>query len=419
MAQSHGVLIIGGGHAAVQAAQSLRQGGYGEPIRIISNEPVAPYQRPPLSKSYLLGELEADRLPLKPDAFYAENNIELTLDTLVSAIEPDKGRVRIERRGARSEHIAFSKLILATGARAITPNLPNDERALNGWFTLRTRADSDALGKWMERPRNAVVVGGGYIGLEVAAALSKSGGSVTVLEAAPRLLSRVSGEEVAAFYAREHAERGVEMRFSTSAFGLFGDVRVDGVRAGGGAARAERIDANLVVFGMGVRPNVELAQSAGIPCEDGVMTDEAGRTAHPDVYAIGDCARAWNRIFRRPLRLESVQNAIDGAKACAAAILDQPAPAAHAPWNWSDQYDIKLQTAGISAGADATVMRGDPDSGSFAVFYLRAGELVACDAINAPPEFLAARQMITRRAKPTPEMLRDTSTPMKTLAAAV
>ncbi len=415
MADARGVVIIGGGHGAAQAATSLRAGGYGEPITIITDEPHPPYQRPPLSKAYLLGDLDADRLPLKPADFYESQSVSIMTDTLVSEIDLAERRVRVDRRGERSAHVDFAKLIIATGAEPVVPSLARDERDLTGWFTLRSRRDADEMADFMERHRRVAVVGGGYIGLEVAAAARKRDYPVTILEAAPRLLSRVSGPEIAAFFSRLHRERGVEIRTETPAFGLFGDMRVEAVRAGGGLERAERVPATMVVFGMGVRPRAGLAERAGLPCEDGIMTDEVGRTAHPDVFAVGDCARSWSPLYERPLRLESVQNAIDGAKATAAAILGVAPPKPQAPWNWSDQYDVKLQIAGVAEGADMRVIRGAPEDGGFAAFYLKDGVLIACDAVNAPAEFVVARQLITQRAKVAPARLSDTSAPIKSL----
>jgi 3-phenylpropionate/trans-cinnamate dioxygenase ferredoxin reductase subunit len=259
-----------------------------------------------------------------------------------------------------------------------------------------------------------VVLGGGFIGLEIAAAARTFGAAVTVLEIAPRLMSRTCGAAISSFYVREHAAHGVEVRLDCPRGVIEGASRAEAVKLDDG----HRIAADLVVVGVGAAPNVEMAEAAGLACADGVVADEAGRTSDPDIYAIGDCASSLSLLYGRRMRLESVQNAIDGAKAAAAAIAGKPAPAPAAPWNWSDQYDLKLQIAGVANGFDREVIRGDPASRAFAVFYFCGGKLLGCDAVNAPAEFVAARQIITRGVALDPDALLDTSRPMKSFLQA-
>lgn len=405
--QHRGVLILGGGQASAQAAASLRLAGFDGAVTIASEETTPPYQRPPLSKGYLLGELDAERLAAKPPAFYEQNDIALALGARATAIDLTAGEVWFAR-GARRP---FDKLIIATGARARRLKIPGADLA--GVMTLRTRNDADALRARLASAKNVVVIGGGYIGLETAAAARKQGCAVTVLEMAPRLLARVAGPELADFYARRHAAEGVDIRVNDSAAQFVGAAQVEAVVTASG----DRLPADTVVIGVGVIANTEAAEAAGLRCDDGVVTDAASRTSAPNVYAIGDCARAWSPIYERALRFESVQNALDAAKAASAAILGAKPPAAQTPWNWSDQYDVKLQTAGVSTGGDQVIIRGDLNGPSFAVFTLLEGRLIACDAVNAPTEFLAARQIIMRRGAPDPGHLRDPAIAMKSIMA--
>lgn len=403
-----GALIVGGGQAGAQCAASLRQNGYDGPITLAGEEPVAPYQRPPLSKAYLLGTLEADRLEAKPAAFYDEAKITLALNARATAIDRSAREVWFHG-GARRR---YGALVLATGASARRLAVPGAD--LEGVMTLRTRADADALRARLEAARQVVVIGGGYIGLETAAAARAADRPVTVVEAAPRLLARVAGPEIAAFYRQVHETHGVAVRLEGAAEAFLGDGAVTGVALADGT----RLEGDLVIVGVGARANDDLARAAGLACEDGIMTDAHGRTEDPHIFAIGDCARAMSPLYQRPIRFEAVQNALDGAKAVAAVLTGATPPTAPVPWNWSDQYDLKLQTAGVRFEDGESVVRGDPDAGAFAVFTLHDGRVTACDAVNDPASFVAARQLIARRQMVAPERLRDTSAPAKALLTA-
>jgi len=400
---SAGVLILGAGQAGAQAVHSLRMAGFEGPITLAGAESHAPYQRPPLSKTYLLVELTAEHLELRPADYWSANAVELRLGAEAVAIDRTDKRVAF----ADGSHAAYDTLILATGARARSLPIPGAD--LSGVLTLRTRDDADALGARIKAATRVAVVGGGFIGLEIAAAARKYGRDAVVFEAAPRLLARTSGEVISDFYRREHESHGVDVRLAHPPEAFEGEGSVSAVRLSDGT----RIEADLVVVGVGAQPNSEIAQAASIVCANGVVADAEGRTNDPDIFAIGDVASSWNTIYERHIRLESVQNAIDGAKTVAAVLTGKPAPAQAAPWNWSDQYDLKLQIAGVAFDPDATVIRGDPETRAFAAFYMAEGRILACDAINAPHEFLASRQLIARRTTVDPSALSDTSIPMK------
>jgi 3-phenylpropionate/trans-cinnamate dioxygenase ferredoxin reductase subunit len=403
MTEGAGVLILGAGQAAAQAVHSLRQAGYDKPIVVAGEEPYPPYQRPPLSKTYLLGQLTADHLDLKGPDFWRATNVELRLEARATEIDRAAKTVAF----ADGSHAGYDALILALGARARRLAIPGAE--LDGVMTLRTRADSDALRARFETAKRVVVVGGGFIGLEIAAAAHAFGATVTVLEAASQLMARTCGSAISAFYVREHAAHGVDVRLAAPPTAFEGGARVEAVKLGDGT----RVAADIVVVGIGAAPNIELAEAAGLDCDNGVIADETGRTSDPAVYAIGDVAASWSALYGRRMRLESVQNAIDGAKAAAAAIARAKPPAPAAPWNWSDQYDLKLQIAGIGAGFDREIVRGDPAARTFAAFYFAGDRLLGCDAVNAPAEFVAARQLIPRGTPIDLAALADASKPMK------
>jgi 3-phenylpropionate/trans-cinnamate dioxygenase ferredoxin reductase subunit len=401
------VVIVGGGQAAAQAAASLRQLGHAGPLTIVGEEPAPPYQRPPLSKAYLKGELERERLFIRPQSFYAEQAIELICGEAVAALDPRRDRVTL----ASGRELAFDALILATGARPRA--LPAPGSTLAGVHELRTLADVDALRDELQPGRRLCVVGAGYIGLEAAAAARALGVGVTVLEAAPRVLSRVAGSDVSAFYQREHAAAGVDLRVGARLECFEGEGRVRAVRL----AEGQRIDCDVALVGVGVLPNQELAAAGGVVCGDGVIVDARMRTSRPRVWAAGDLVRRPLALYGREARLESVHNAIEGGKIAAADILGLAPPADDVPWFWSDQYDLKLQTAGLSAGADLAVVRGEPDARRFAVFYFRKGRLIAVDAINAPADYLAGKKLVATLARVAPAALADTSSSLKELAA--
>ena len=379
------VVIVGAGQAAGQLVASLAQERFAEPVILIGDEPYLPYHRPPLSKKFLAGEMELDRLYLKPAAFYAQAGTVLRLGARVASIDRARRQVALID-GAR---IGYGTLVLATGSRARTLELPDA-------LYLRTIADVDAIRARFAPGKSLLIVGGGYIGLELAAVAIKQGLRVTVLEQAPRLMARGVGPVVSAFYARLHSAHGVDLRL--------------------GATGADFPAADLVVVGVGAIPNVELARDAGLAVDDGILVDAQCRTNDPAILAIGDCARQHNPLVGRALRLESVHNALEQGRIAAATVGGRPAPAPQVPWFWSDQYDVKLQMAGLSAGHDQAVVRGDPVRGqSFAVFYLREGRLIAIDAVNRASEFMLSRQLIGEGARPDSARLADEGVAVKDL----
>jgi 3-phenylpropionate/trans-cinnamate dioxygenase ferredoxin reductase component len=378
------VVIVGAGQAGVQVAVSLRQLKFEGEILLIGEEPHPPYQRPPLSKKYLMGEMEAARTWLRSEAYYERSRIDLRLATRVQAV--DRARRTVELEGGARE--PYDALVLATGSRART--LPIPGAALPGVLFLRTLADADRIRARAAPGLRAAVVGGGYIGLEVAASLIALGCRVTVLEAQARVLNRVVGEPVSAFFDREHRGRGVEIRTGVGVEALGGDDRVREVLLADGA----RVAADLVVIGVGAVPDDDLARAAGLEIGNGVVVDEHGRTSDERIFAAGDLTDHPNPLFGRRLRLESVHNAIAQAKTVAQAVLGEAAAYAEVPWFWSDQYDLKLQIAGISGPEVEIVLRGDPADRSFACLHLVDDRLVAIDAINRGADFLAAQRLI-------------------------
>ena len=401
------VVIIGAGQAGGQTAYSLRQGGFAGEITIIGDESAPPYQRPPLSKAYFKGEMDAERLFLKPLDYYAEHRIDLITGEAATAI--DLAAKQVSLAGGRV--LGWDRLVIATGARPRKLSLPGSD--LENIAELRTVADVDQLKKLATPGARMVVVGAGYIGLEAAAVGVQLGLKVTVLEAMQQVLSRVAGPEIGAFYTRIHREAGTDVRLGARIDGFEGVGSVTGVRLGDG----EILPADLVRVGVGVLPNMEIALEAGLVCGNGIVVDEAMRTSHPDVFAVGDIA--WRPLvhYGREGRLESVHNAIEGGKLAAAAILGATPPPVEAPWFWSDQFDLKLQTAGLWTGADQRVVRGDPSSRAFAVFYLKEGRLIAVDAVNSAPEFIVGKKLVAAKAKVAPAELADKSISMKDIGA--
>ncbi len=401
------IVIIGAGQAGGQAAYSLRLGGFAGEITLVGDEAAPPYQRPPLSKAYLKGELEAERLFLKPLAYYDEHRIALVTGDAVTAIDLDGHEVTLASGGK----LGWDRLVIATGARPRKLALPGAD--LQGVSELRTLADVDVIKRAAVAGARLAVVGAGYIGLEAAAVGAQLGMKVTVLEAMPQVLSRVAGPEIGAFYTRIHREAGTDVRLGVRIEGFEGVGSVSGVRLAGG----EIVPADFVLVGVGVLPNMELALEAGLVCGNGIVVDEAMRTSHPDVFAAGDVA--WRPLvhYGREGRLESVHNAIEGGKLAAAAIMGMPPPQIEAPWFWSDQFDLKLQTAGLWTGADQTVVRGDPGTRAFAVFYLKEGRMIAVDAVNSPPEFVVGKKLVAAKAKVAPGELVDKSISMKDIGA--
>jgi 3-phenylpropionate/trans-cinnamate dioxygenase ferredoxin reductase subunit len=397
------LVIIGAGQAAGQLVASLAQEGFAGDVIVVGEEPHPPYQRPPLSKKFLAGEIELDRLYVKPEAFYAKAGTRLMLDTRVAGIDRQAHAIITEAGQA----LRYSTLVIATGSRPRTLTLPGAD--LEGVMYLRTIADAQAIRRYLEPGRRLVIVGGGYIGLELAAVAAKRGVQVTVLEQAPRVMARGVGSIVSTFYERLHREEGVTIATDTAVLGFEGSDRVEHVVCDG-----SRFAAELVVVGVGAIPNAELAHDAGLVIDNGIVVDAECRTQDPAIYAIGDCASQLHPLLDQRLRLESVHGALEQARVTAAVICGRPLPSPQTPWFWSDQYDVKLQMAGMSAKHDEAVVRGDPDRGrSFAVFYLRQGVLIAVDAVNRAPEFMMSKQLIAERALVDREKLDDEQVAMK------
>ena len=384
------ILIVGGGHAAGQAAASLRQGGYDGRLLIVCDEPHIPYQRPPLSKQYLAGEQGLDRVYLRPEAFYQGRDIELRSGTRATGIDANARVLVLEDEST----IAYDRLLLATGARARRLDIPG--ATLPGIHYLRNIADADSIKADMVAGRHATIVGGGYIGLEVAAVAVQAGLTVTVLEMEDRILKRVATSEMSAFYHALHTDAGVDIRTDSSASRFAGSSRVEQVVCADGT----RIQSDLVVVGIGIEPEIELAQSAGLACENGILVDEHCATSVPDIYAAGDCSNHPNPILGRRLRLESVPNAMEQSRIAATNMIGKDEVYASVPWFWSDQYDLKLQMVGFSTDGDSHVVRGDPAARQFIMFYFKEGVLTAADAVNSPREFLACRQLVGHRVDP-------------------
>lgn len=398
-----GTVIIGAGQAGLSAAEALRKRGYEGAVTLIGEEPAPPYQRPPLSKGYLSGELPAQRLWLKPEAYFDAASILLRTGVRAVAIDRDAKCV-ITGDG---EAIAYDHVIIATGGAARRLTLPGSD--LPGVHVVRTLAEADALSDALSGAQRLAIIGAGYIGLEVAASACKRGLEVSVLEAADRPMARTASPLLGGWFGALHRGYGVDVRVSTGVAAITGAVRADGVRLLDG----ERVEADLVLIAAGLVPGTQLAQEAGLACADGILVDTHARTSDPDIFAIGDVARFESGLYGRSIRLESVQNAIEQGRAAAAAICGAPVDYDPVPWFWSDQYAMKLQIAGLIEGADRMVRRGDPEEGAFALFHLKDGVLIACEAVNAAPEFMAAQRLIAARARPDPDRLRDTTVAMR------
>jgi 3-phenylpropionate/trans-cinnamate dioxygenase ferredoxin reductase subunit len=399
------VVIAGAGHAAGQLAASLRQNKFAGDIVLVGDEPYLPYQRPPLSKKFLSGELPAERLYFKPASFYEAAKVELRLDSSIVALDRQAKSLSLED----GETINYDKLVLALGSRV--RKLHVDGSGLKGVHYLRNIADVNGIRKRMESGRRMVIVGAGYIGLEVAAVAQQAGLDVTVIEMADRVMSRVVSAEISDFYQIEHTNHGVKFRLSTGVTALNGKKRVKSVTTSEG----EDVPADIVVIGIGILPNTELATAAGLQVDDGIVVDDHCQTSDPDIYAVGDCTLHPNAIYGRLLRLESVHNALEQAKTAAANICGKDIAYTQVPWFWSDQYDLKLQIAGLSEGYDDVVIRGKPVERSFSCLYLREGRLIAVDAINAPRDFVQAKQLIANQIEIATDKLADSDVALKDL----
>jgi 3-phenylpropionate/trans-cinnamate dioxygenase ferredoxin reductase subunit len=384
------VVIVGAGQAGAQIAVSLRQLGFAGDITLLGDEPHLPYQRPPLSKGYLSGDMALERTWLRSEAYYAKHRIDLRCGTRAARVLRDERVVVCED----DRQLEYDVLVICTGTAARRLPVPGVD--LPGVFYLRTLADSDAIKAALRPGARAVIIGGGYIGLEVAASLRKLGCAVVVLEALERVMNRVVAPPVSAFFAAEHARHGVEVVTGAAVRALEGDRRVERVVCVDGRT----FSADLAVIGIGAVPNDELAKDAGLEVANGVVVDAFGRTSDPAIFAAGDVTSHPNDLFDRRLRLESVHNAMEQAKAVARAIAGHAQPYADVPWFWSDQYDLKLQIAGVGDPDDGLIIRGEPESRTFSCLHVRAGRLVAIDCVNRGGDFLAAKKLIAAGAIP-------------------
>jgi 3-phenylpropionate/trans-cinnamate dioxygenase ferredoxin reductase subunit len=400
------IVIVGAGQAAVQAIDTLRRRGFSGELVLIGDEGSLPYQRPPLTKKYLAGELERDRLLLRPEHFYSAHSVETHLGRRVEEISRRDQRLRLEDGSS----VPYDALLLATGSVPRPLAVPGID--LEGVHYLRTVADVDRIRSGWASARRLVIVGGGYIGLEVAATAREAGLTVTVLEMADRVMNRVVCPQLSAFYEAEHARHGVRILSNAKVRSLTaapGSRRVGAVLTEDGEEHA----ADMVIVGCGVLAGDALARSAGLACEGGIVVDERCRTSDSCIYAAGDCTLHPSPHYGRRLRLESVDHAFEQGASAALNLLGLDTAHDKVPWFWSDQYDLKLIIVGINQGYDTVVLRGTPQSRAFSVCYLRAGELIAIDSINRPKDQLAARKLIPARARPILDRLADAETPLK------
>ena len=404
--EQYDVVIVGSGHGGAQAAIALRQAGHEESILMVSRDRNPPYERPPLSKEYLAGEKTFEKILIRPEAFWAERNVTLRLGANVNEVDWMKHVLSL----SDGTSVRYRKLIWAAGGDARRLGCPGAE--LSGIHTIRNRRDTDALKTELEAgAKRAVVVGAGYIGLEAAAVLRKLGCEVTVVEMQDRALSRVAGPEISDFYAKEHREQGVDLRLETGVERIEGDgEKVTGVTLSTG----ETISCDIVIVGIGIVPSVGPLIAAGAAGSNGVDVDAYGRTSLDDIYAIGDCAAHANPYAGNAVvRLESVQNANDMASVAAKAIMGDKQDYDAVPWFWSNQYDLRLQTVGLSLGYDQTVLRGDPAARKFSLIYLREGEVIALDCVNNTRDYAQGRKLVMNRAAIDPDLLADSEVPLK------
>lgn len=403
------IVIVGAGQAAVAAIDTLRRKGFKGAIVLVGDEGMFPYQRPPLSKKYLAGALEAERLLIRPAQFYADHGIETHLSRRVTHIERSAQRVRLDDGTTHG----YDELLLATGSRPRPLAAPGAE--LPGVYFLRTLRDVESIRSELTPGRRLVIVGGGYIGLEVAATCRELGLEVSVLEMAERTMNRVTCAEVSSFVESEHARHGVRICCNTRVRAIAADSASGRVRAVLCEDGTEH-PADLVIIGVGVAPVDDLARAAGLDCANGISVDEFCRTSDPRILAAGDCCLHPSPRYGRLVRLESVDNAFEQGASAALSILGNPIPHDKVPWFWSDQYDLKLIIVGLNHGYDRLVLRGIPAARSFSACYLAGGELVAVDTVNSAKDQMAARKLIAARARPNVDRLADPGVPLRDCA---
>ena len=408
------LIVIGAGHAGAELAVQTREAGWPGRIVLVGEEAALPYHRPPLSKAYLAGEASLDALALKAAAAYDKAGVELQLARRVQSIERSGTRVLFADRGV----LAYTRLALATGGRPRRlPAAASGAEDAHNFHYLRTAADVDRIRERLRAGTRLAIVGGGYIGLEVAAVAVKLGAKVVVLEAAARVLARVTAPRVSSFYEQVHREAGVDVRTGVQVDGFEidrGRRLVTAVHCDDG----ERVEADLVIAGIGLVPNTELAQAAGLAVDDGILVDACARTSDPNIVAAGDCTRFDSALYGRSIRLESVPNALEQARAAAAALCGKERRCDSVPWFWSDQYDLKLKMVGLSQGYERLVLRGSIDARSFSAFYLKGDQVLAVDTVNRVPEFMICKRLVAERIAVDPERLADEALPLKSLLVA-
>jgi 3-phenylpropionate/trans-cinnamate dioxygenase ferredoxin reductase component len=397
------ILIIGGGQAGAQAIDTLRREGFAGRVTLVTDETQLPYQRPPLSKKYLSGDLAVDRLLFRHQSFYDEHGIDLKLGVRAVRLEPAARSVAL----SNGDKLDYDRLLLCLGALSRPLTCPGSE--LPGIHYLRGLADVGAIQQGLKSGARVVIIGGGYIGLEVAATARKMGCIVSVLEMADRVMNRVVASNVSEYFSHEHRTQGVKIICNSRVIRLEGKGRAERVVCADGSSH----ESDLLIVGIGAIANVQLAGEAGLHCDNGIVVDQYCRTSDAAIYAAGDCTNHPSLRFETRVRLESVDNAFEQAKAASLNMIDRPTPYDRVPWFWSDQFDSKLLIVGLSQGHDQQVTRGDPATRSFSVCYLKGGELVAVEAINNPKDYMAARKLIADRARPNVDKLADTLIALK------
>ena len=399
------LVIIGAGQSAIQCITSLKKEGYSGSITLVGEEEHLPYQRPPLSKGFLEDSINKERLYFKKLDFFTENKIQLHLGSSAEKVDMENNKVYLSDRS----ELEFDKLVFATGSRVRHLDFPGSD--LSSIRYLRGLDDAESIKNDLKISQNLVVIGAGYIGLEVAAIAAKNNISVSVIEMADRVMNRTVDPQISQYYLELHQKNGVTFKFNTSLEEIKGDKSVQSVICSDGT----EIEADTVIIGAGIIPNFELAEDAGIDCTNGIEVDEYGRTNLKNIYACGDCTNHPNKLLNKNLRLESVHNAMEQAKTVASCIMSNPSEYSQIPWFWSDQYDHKLQIVGLSGDHDTVTMRGDTSDSKFMLFYTREDELIAVDSINNSKEFLICRKLVTNKVKIKPSMISDPTTNLNDL----
>ena len=399
------LVIIGAGQSAIQCITSLKKEGYTGSITMIGEEEHLPYQRPPLSKGFLEDSINKERLYFKKLDFFTENKIQLKLGTTANKVDLENNLVFL----SDETNLGFDKLVFATGSRVRKLDFPGND--LSSIHYLRGLDDAESIKNDLERSKEVVIIGAGYIGLEVAAIAAKKNVTVSVIEMAERVMNRTVDPLISDYYLKLHQNNGVKFIFNNSLEEIKGSKKVESVLCSDGS----EIKADMVIIGAGIIPNVELAENAGVICDNGILVDEFGQTNHKNIYACGDCTSHPNKLLNRQLRLESVHNAMEQSKTVAFSVLAKPLEYNQVPWFWSDQYDHKLQIVGLSGEHDNVVMRGNTKDRKFMLFYTKDNQLIAVDAVNNPKEFLICRKLVANKVKIKSEMISDIDTNLNDL----